>query len=141
MTEIFETENNIKTCSRCHKQNDSDFKLCNLCREKRMKYYYDKQRKTLKGVLKKKVRQYIDQDLKYDRINNITYESILSIIDESKGQCYYCKCSMNMIPAKCYDKQQFTLDRIDNNIGHIVTNVVCSCLHCNLTKKKSTSHI
>ena len=32
--------------------------------------------------------------------------------------------------------QMWTLDRIDNNIGHNTDNVVISCLACNLQKRR-----
>ena len=32
--------------------------------------------------------------------------------------------------------QMWTLDRIDNNIGHNRDNVVISCLACNLQKRE-----
>ena len=39
----------------------------------------------------------------------------------------------------CYEKKrehtQWSLDRIDNSIGHFTDNVVCSCLECNLKKR------
>jgi hypothetical protein len=33
-----------------------------------------------------------------------------------------------------YSKQQWTLDRIDNDVGHNADNVVVSCLECNLKR-------
>ena len=32
---------------------------------------------------------------------------------------------------------QWTLDRIDNNIGHNTNNVVISCLKCNLERRNT----
>ena len=29
------------------------------------------------------------------------------------------------------DSRQFTVDRIDNNLGHIKTNIRLTCLECN----------
>ena len=33
------------------------------------------------------------------------------------------------------DKKQWTLDRIDNSIGHNTNNLVISCLECNIQKR------
>ena len=34
------------------------------------------------------------------------------------------------------EKKQWTLDRLDNDIGHYNSNVVISCLECNLKKRR-----
>ena len=33
------------------------------------------------------------------------------------------------------DKKQWTLDRIDNSVGHNSDNVIISCLECNLKRR------
>lgn len=42
-------------------------------------------------------------------------------------KCVYCGES---------DWTKLGCDRVDNSIGHIKSNVVCSCLHCNMIKPK-----
>ena len=34
--------------------------------------------------------------------------------------------------------KQWSLDRIDNNIGHNVGNLVIACLECNLKRRRRT---
>lgn len=44
--------------------------------------------------------------------------------------CAYCGES---------DWTKLGCDRIDNSVGHIKSNVVCCCLHCNMVKPKEES--
>ena len=57
---------------------------------------------------------------------------------ESKLKCYYCKSEMTLIYEKVRQMNQWTLDRIDNSLGHNGDNVLISCLECNL-KRRNTS--
>ena len=57
-------------------------------------------------------------------------------IVKSKLQCYYCKCHMFLLYEIIRELKQWTLDRIDNNIGHNEENVVVCCLECNLKRRK-----
>ena len=36
------------------------------------------------------------------------------------------------------DSQQWTLDRIDNSLGHTYTNIVICCLECKLKRRTQT---
>ncbi len=48
------------------------------------------------------------------------YEALL------KNNCYYCN--------KQIDESGFSLDRVDNSIGYVITNVVPCCMMCNRMK-------
>ena len=37
------------------------------------------------------------------------------------------------------DKKQWSVDRIDNNLGHNIDNIVLACLDCNLKRRCKTS--
>ena len=52
----------------------------------------------------------------------------------SKMKCYYCNENMLLVYENVREPKQ-TLDRIDNNKGHITENVVISCLDCNLKRR------
>ena len=82
----------------------------------------------------KKIASYKTQDInknKYDD-NNITQEQTIEKLVCSKLKCYYCKCKMLIFYNKVRDMEQWTLDRIDNNLPHSEQNVIICCLRCNL---------
>ena len=54
---------------------------------------------------------------------------------ESKMKCFYCTCNMYLIYENVRQMNQWTLDRIDNSIGHNKNNLVISCLECNLKRR------
>lgn len=90
--------------------------------------------------IKKKINSYKTQDIKKDKLNNlINYEETVEKLLESKLKCYYCKDDVIIIYEKIREPKQWTLDRLDNNIGHKKDNTVICCLDCNL-KRRVKSH-
>ena len=85
----------------------------------------------------KKIASYKTQDInknKYDD-NNITQEQTIEKLVCSKLKCYYCKCKMLIFYNKVRDMEQWTLDRINNNLPHSELNVIVCCLRCNLQRR------
>ena len=81
-----------------------------------------------------------NQDIKKNRMNKslfITFDEIVEKLVISKLKCYYCKCNMLICYQEKREGKQWTLDRIDNSIGHFTDNVVCSCLDCNLKRRRT----
>ena len=60
-------------------------------------------------------------DRKFGRENNLTQEFILGLISKPCSYCDDTDCRM-------------TVDRVDNDLGHLTTNVVPACIRCNLTR-------
>lgn len=60
----------------------------------------------------------------------ITLEYIKSMVENEKI-CKYCGISMNFINFERYDQHQFTINRLNNDLGHIRSNVEICCLNCN----------
>ena len=92
----------------------------------------------IKKVLKKKLTGYRYQDLKkcvFSPNKLITFDQMIERLVESKLQCFYCNCDLTMIYDNCRQKNQWTLDRIDNTAGHNYDNVLISCLECNLKRR------
>jgi len=89
-------------------------------------------------VLKQKYSSYKNQDKqshKYDPEQHITYEQMIEKIYKSGLKCYYCNCDLSILYNKKRLKSQWTLERLDNNLGHYYTNTCISCLDCNLKRR------
>lgn len=97
-------------------------------------------KKELLREIDKKITSYKTQDItknKYDD-NNISREQTIEKIVTSKLKCYYCKCNMKLLYKKVRDMEQWTLDRIDNDLPHQDNNVIVCCLKCNLQRRRQT---
>mgnify|MGYP001227391045 CR=1 FL=1 len=94
--------------------------------------------KKLISELKKKINSYKTQDEKKDRYEPntfITEEELHEKLVSSKLKCHYCRNDVKVIYTVVRDDLQWTLDRIDNSIGHSSENTVISCLKCNLDRR------
>jgi len=76
-------------------------------------------------------------DLKYNRFNEsefITYDYVRGLIDQSTNLCCYCNTNIQYIN---YDSSLATIERIDNDLGHIIGNCKIACRTCNISKTGS----
>lgn len=99
----------------------------------------DEVRNLLNKNIKTKMSSYKQQDSSKNRYveeSFITLEYVMNLLKKEYCKCVYCKDVMLLFYTKPHDKSQWTLDRIDNDIGHNVDNVVVSCLSCNIQKRK-----
>jgi hypothetical protein len=92
--------------------------------------------------LKKKFNAYKNQDKhknKFDDSKHITYLQMIKKLYDSQLKCYYCNCQLLILFNKRREGSQWTLERLDNNIGHYESNTCIACLKCNL-KRRTDSH-
>ena len=68
---------------------------------------------------------------RYDEINFIDYDFCKELIQESGKFCYYCDIELQYIE---YNSTLATIERLDNDIGHIKENCVIACRSCNYSK-------
>ena len=95
--------------------------------------------KFAKREVERKIYSYKKQDIdkkKLDKEKFIKYEECLEKLVISKLNCYYCKKQCLFMYETVREKHQWTLDRINNDIGHNTNNVVICCLECNLKRGK-----
>lgn len=81
---------------------------------------------------------YRQQDLKkglYLENQFVDVARVLALLQECELACFYCKCSVQVLYERVREPRQWSLDRIDNSLGHIVNNVIIACLDCNLRRK------
>ena len=92
--------------------------------------------------LKKKYNAYKNQDKlkhKFDEEKYITYTQMIQKLNDSQLKCYYCNCDLLILFNKKRDGTQWTLERLNNNLGHYESNTCIACLKCNL-KRRTDSH-
>ena len=95
--------------------------------------------KLMKQQLERKISNYKQQDIIkhiYDSTNIINFEETLQKLIESNLLCYYCNKEILVLYEIVRENYQWTLDRIDNSLGHNKNNVLISCLQCNLKRRK-----
>ena len=92
---------------------------------------------TTKNELHKKINSYKQQDIKKDKNLDglISYEELLEKLVISKLRCYYCRKDVLLLYENNREQKQWTLDRLDNSLGHTKDNVVVCCLKCNLERR------
>jgi len=85
-----------------------------------------------------KIAGYKSQDLEKGVFDAGGFVQINQVLDKLKVcalGCYYCKQKTNILYEYVREPRQWTLERIDNSIGHTADNVVISCLSCNLRRR------
>ena len=95
--------------------------------------------KLLRTELEKKRQGYRQQDKKKnfqpDDGEIITFDELIMKLVASKLKCFYCKNQVRVFYSKLKDPEQWTLDRIDNDLPHTDDNTVVCCLKCNLQRR------
>jgi hypothetical protein len=90
--------------------------------------------------IKSKLSSYKHQDITkrlYDDKLFISFKDTIRLIDESCLKCHYCSCDVFILYPLVRESKQWSLDRINNNKGHNVDNLVISCLECNLKRRRT----
>jgi len=88
--------------------------------------------------IKKKHSGYKSQDKlkhKYDETQHISLVELIDKMVESELKCYYCNKEVVILYNKKKDALQWTLERLNNHIGHYKQNTCISCLKCNLGRR------
>ena len=65
----------------------------------------------------------------------VNEKDVLDILHKYNLHCYYCKETAMILYSFVREPKQWTLERLDNDIGHNRDNVVLSCLQCNLRRR------
>jgi hypothetical protein len=102
---------------------------------------YDDVSKIAIQEINKKIYGYKQQDIlkkHYDEPNFLTFESVINKIVECELKCRYCKNEMNVLYDISREMKQWSVDRIDNDIGHNIDNYHLACLECNLKRRRRT---
>ena len=87
--------------------------------------FTDETTKIVLQQINKKIYGYKQQDIIKKLLNNdkfITLESITNKMIDCELKCYYCSCEMNVLYDISREMKQWSVDRIDNNLGHNIDN-------------------
>ena len=81
--------------------------------------------------IQKKLIGYMEQDKKKDREFDLSVDNVLELKEAQKDKCALCHQEMDWLYTEKNDLDQWTVDRIDNQKGHMKGNVRLACLECN----------
>ena len=91
--------------------------------------------------INKKIYGYKQQDIlkkRYDEKIFLTFESVINKIIECELKCRYCTKEMNVLYDISREMTQWSVDRINNDLGHNIGNFHLACLECNLKRRRRT---
>jgi len=94
----------------------------------------------IQSQINKKLAGYKSQDnIKkvYNSEAFITNQDVMRQLYECNMICHYCCQQMYILYELVREQKQWTLDRINNDLGHTSDNVVVSCLECNLQRRRT----
>jgi hypothetical protein len=100
----------------------------------------DKYSKLIINHIKTKIQSYKQQDIikkKYNEDDFINLEQVINLLQETKLKCHYCSCETFLLYEIVREMKQWSLDRINNDIGHNKNNLVIACLECNLKRRRT----
>jgi hypothetical protein len=91
--------------------------------------------------INKKIYGYKQQDKlkkRYDDNCFLTFESVIQKMMDCQLKCRYCKHEMLVVYDILRENKQWSVDRIDNDLGHNINNFHLACLECNLSRRRRT---
>jgi len=102
---------------------------------------YDDVSKIAIQEINRKISSYKQQDSlkkRYDETKFLTFESVINKMIECQLKCRYCSSGMNVLYDIAREMSQWSVDRIDNDLGHNIDNYHLACLDCNLKRRRRT---
>lgn len=90
--------------------------------------------------IKSKLSSYKQQDILKNKFNEqefVSFDETIELLNHCNLMCCYCSNLMYILYEKVRETKQWSLDRINNNIGHNSGNLVIACLECNLKRRRT----
>ena len=84
-----------------------------------------------------KIRGYKHQDSLKGLLDDaflVDYSYVYDLLCQSRLKCFYCHIDCMVLYSHVREPRQWTLDRLDNSIGHNRDNVEITCLDCNIRR-------
>ena len=98
----------------------------------------DEQSSLTRRQIMNKIYGYKSQDIekdKFDPTRFVDYDFVCNLLREKDFKCYYCTEPVYIYYNYVRENKQWTLERIDNSMGHNKDNVQIACLRCNLRRR------
>ena len=90
--------------------------------------------------IKNKISSYKQQDILKNiflESDFVSYDYVIQLLNGCNLKCYYCSCETFLLYEFVREMKQWSLDRINNDIGHNKNNLIISCLECNLKRRRT----
>jgi hypothetical protein len=97
-------------------------------------------RSNLVKHIKHKIGSYKQQDIikkKFNQSHFVSLTETIELLKSCKLTCCYCSEKVYLLYEHVREMKQWSLDRIDNNLGHNIGNLVIACLECNLKRRRT----
>lgn len=94
----------------------------------------------LTSHIKNKIYNYKQQDVIKKKLNEnkfVSFEETISLLKKYNMKCCYCSSDVYILYEQVREMKQWSLDRINNDIGHDIGNLVIACLECNLKRRRT----
>ena len=128
------------TFSEEHYKYENQLKMINDILNNNLNYTNEVSKIAIQEV-NKKMYSYKQQDIlkkRYDETNFLTFESVINKMIECELKCRYCTKEMNVLYDISREMRQWSVDRINNDLGHNNDNFHLACLECNLKRRRRT---
>ena len=106
------------------------------------KSYLEKGVPLIKKEVASKRSGYAAQDKKkgiFDADSVISADECVAKLISCNLNCWYCKKGTKILYSTVRDPSQWSLDRLNNDLGHTDDNTVVSCLECNLKRRRQSA--
>lgn len=100
----------------------------------------NKEKQMIISHIKTKLSGYKQQDIlkkKFSITDFVSYNDVITLLNDTNMKCYYCNCETYLLYEIVREMKQWSLDRINNDIGHNKNNLVICCLECNLKRRRT----
>ena len=100
----------------------------------------DKYTSRLSSHIKTKLCSYKQQDILKKKLNEesfVSFEETIVLLKKCYLKCCYCASDVYILYEHVREMKQWSLDRINNDIGHNSGNLVIACLECNLKRRRT----
>lgn len=90
--------------------------------------------------IKSKISSYKQQDILKGKLLEqefVSFNDVIELLHNSQMKCHYCSCETYLLYEVVRENKQWSLDRINNEIGHNRNNLLIACLECNLKRRRT----